>query len=72
MTLSKQTKNKTGKVHSDTLLLKYRYAGKVSVLTYIFAPYWKQEQTRVADPDMIRIQSGQWIRIQEGKNDPQK
>jgi hypothetical protein len=29
---------------------------------------------RVADPDWIRIQSGQWvrIRIQEGKNDPQK
>jgi hypothetical protein len=22
------------------------------------------------DPDWIRIQSGQWIRIQEGKNDP--
>jgi hypothetical protein len=32
--------------------------------------------TRVTDPDpdpnWIRIQSGQWIRIQEGKNDPQK
>jgi hypothetical protein len=30
--------------------------------------------TRVSDldPDWIRIQSGQWIRIQEGKNDPQK
>ncbi len=29
---------------------------------------------RVADPDpdWIRIKSGQWIRIQEGKNDPQK
>jgi hypothetical protein len=29
---------------------------------------------RVADPDWIRIQSGQWIRIriQEGKNDAQK
>ncbi len=29
---------------------------------------------RVADPDWIRIQSGQWIRIriQEGKNDQQK
>jgi hypothetical protein len=29
---------------------------------------------RVADPDWIRIQSGQWIRIriQEGQNDPQK
>ncbi len=27
---------------------------------------------RVADPDWIRIQSGQSIRIQEGKNDPQK
>ncbi len=29
---------------------------------------------RVADPDpdWIRIQSGQWIRIQEDKNDPQK
>ncbi len=26
----------------------------------------------VADPDWIRIQSGQWIRIQKGKNDPQK
>ncbi len=28
----------------------------------------------VSDPDWIRIQSGQWIRIriQEGKNDPQK
>jgi hypothetical protein len=24
------------------------------------------------DPDWIRIQSGQWIQIQEGKNDPQK
>jgi hypothetical protein len=24
------------------------------------------------DPDWIRIQSGQWIRNQEGKNDPQK
>jgi hypothetical protein len=22
-------------------------------------------------PDCIRIQSGQWIRMQEGKNDPQ-
>jgi hypothetical protein len=35
-----------------------------------------QSRTRVADPDpyWIRIQSGQWnrIRIQEGKNDPQK
>jgi hypothetical protein len=31
-------------------------------------------KTRVADPDWIRIQSGQWIRIriQEGKYDPQK
>jgi hypothetical protein len=28
--------------------------------------------TRVVDPDWIRIQSGLWIRIQEGKNDPQK
>jgi hypothetical protein len=30
--------------------------------------------SRVADPDWIRIQSVQWIRIriQEGKNDPQK
>jgi hypothetical protein len=29
---------------------------------------------KVADPDpyWVRIQSGQWIRIQEGKNDPQK
>ncbi len=29
---------------------------------------------RVADPDpyWILIQSGKWIRIQEGKNDPQK
>ncbi len=29
---------------------------------------------RVADPDWIRIQPGQWIwiRIQEGKNDPKK
>ncbi len=29
---------------------------------------------RVADPDpnWIRIQLGQWVRIQEGKNDPQK
>ncbi len=27
---------------------------------------------RVADPDWIRIQTGQWIRIQEGKNDAQK
>jgi hypothetical protein len=28
----------------------------------------------VSDPDsnLIRIQSGQWIRIQEGKKDPQK
>jgi hypothetical protein len=26
----------------------------------------------VSDPDRIRIQSGQWIRIQEGKNDPEK
>ncbi len=25
-----------------------------------------------ADPDWIRIQSGQWIRIQEGKNDLEK
>jgi hypothetical protein len=25
-----------------------------------------------SDPDWFRIQSGQWIRIQEGKNDPQK
>ncbi len=24
------------------------------------------------DPDWIWIQSGQWIRIQEGENDPQK
>jgi hypothetical protein len=24
------------------------------------------------DPNWMRIQSGQWIRIQEGKNDPQK
>jgi len=38
------------------------------------------QEVRVADPDpypdpdWIRIQSGQWIRIriQEGKNDPQK
>jgi hypothetical protein len=36
------------------------------------------EKSRVSDPDLdpdwIRIQSGQWIRIriQEGKNDPQK
>jgi hypothetical protein len=29
-------------------------------------------ENRVADPDWIRIQSGLWIRIQEGKNDPQK
>ncbi len=26
----------------------------------------------VSDPDWIQIQSGQWIRIQEDKNDPQK
>jgi hypothetical protein len=26
----------------------------------------------VPDPDLILIQSGQWIEIQEGKNDPQK
>jgi hypothetical protein len=26
----------------------------------------------VLDPDWIRIQLGHWIRIQEGKNDPQK
>jgi serine/threonine protein kinase len=40
----------------------------------------EMEVTRVADPDWIRIKSGQWIRIrirnpdriQEGKNDPQK
>ncbi len=34
------------------------------------------DETRVVDPDpdpdWIRIQSGLWIRIQEGKNDPQK
>ena len=42
--------------------------------------YRRGLKTRVADPDpypdpdWIRIQSGQWIRIriQEGKNDPQK
>jgi hypothetical protein len=28
--------------------------------------------SRVSDLDRIRIQSGQWIRIQEGENDPQK
>ncbi len=27
---------------------------------------------RIPDPNLIRIQSGQWIRIQEGKNDQQK
>ena len=42
--------------------------------------YYRSLKSRVADldpypdPDWIRIQSGQWIgiRIQEGKNDPQK
>jgi hypothetical protein len=29
-------------------------------------------KSRVADPDWIRIQLGQWIRIQEGKNYPEK
>ena len=37
--------------------------------------HWKRSfSDSVSDPDWIRIQSGQWIRIriQEGKNDPQK
>ncbi len=29
-------------------------------------------ESRVSDPDETRIQSGQWTRIQEDKNDPQK
>jgi hypothetical protein len=29
-------------------------------------------QSCVSDQNWIQIQSGQWIRIQEGKNDPQK
>jgi hypothetical protein len=29
-------------------------------------------QSRVADPDPDRVKSGQWILIQEGKNDSQK
>jgi hypothetical protein len=33
-----------------------------------------KQKISVSDPDWIRIQSGYWIRIriQEGKNDPQK
>jgi hypothetical protein len=47
MTLSKQNKS-DGKIHTDTLLLKYRYADKVSLLIYIYNPceaIEEQEQT---------------------------
>jgi hypothetical protein len=46
-------------------------------IDFLVPPFFQlesgREATRVADPDTdpnwIRIQSGQWIRIQEGKND---
>ncbi len=49
-----------------------------SLAQRVYMQVYNTQTSRVADPDpypdldWIRIQSGQWIRIQEGKNDPQK
>jgi hypothetical protein len=52
-----------------------RVGPHVSLARWLLASKWENiPSIRVADPDpdWIRIESGQWIRIQEGKNDPQK
>jgi hypothetical protein len=49
--------------------------GHSYLLTMCHKSLFMNVSVRVADPDWIQIQSGQWIRIRirkEGKNDPQK
>jgi hypothetical protein len=43
--------------------------GPTYICTYSVGTYCRVSDP---DPDWIRIQSGQWIRIQESKIDPQK
>jgi hypothetical protein len=37
-----------------------------------FSPFLAELRIRIWISDWILAQSGQWIRIQEGKNDPQQ
>jgi hypothetical protein len=54
------------------LKTQYWYRPEISQYYYYVVRNKTVVVGSVSDPDWIRIQSGQWIRFQEGKNYPQK
>jgi hypothetical protein len=56
----------------SSLFLHYFYYFIYISTVAVSLPVSLQVTTSVSDPEWIRIQSGQRIRIQEGKNDAQK